>query len=327
MNWPRSPRLLALVCAGTSAIAIASVPRHAIAAGSAEATAGTPHDKEALALATAAHARARWDVKDYLGAASLFMEAYAQVPEPTLLFNAARAYQEGGRLREAVPLFELYLRLDTFDDSDSVAGRRDAERHLAAIRTELERAQRAVQQPVPNPVVAAAPADTKPPLAKPPLAAPTPTATAADAPAERPTVRRPGLFARVRTPDGTASSVAALTCLGGGGALVLAGIALHVVAGSGRADFDDRLTASRKVSAAGTTGYLDVTQRDADAALTAHDTRRAWGTGLLVVGAGAATVGAWLWLGRSEPEMPRAAVVPSYDGSSGRVLWEVAWRW
>ena len=309
---------------------------------------GTPHDKEAAALALASRARGHWDAKNYLAAAPLFMEAYAQVPEPTLLFNAARAYQQGGRLREAVPLFELYLRLDTFDDADSAAGRRDAQRHLDAIRAELDRAQRTAQappttpapapQPTPAPAVprTALPAPAAP-VATPPLAAPVPPGPAG----ERPAVRRPGLFSRVHSHEDGEGHVAAYVTMGSGGALLLAGIALHIAASAGRGAFDDRLAASRTVTAGGTTGYLDVTQGDAEDALTTHDSRRAWGTGLAAVGAGALAAGVWLWQGHDEPAASsgsggaasrgggRAAlrVAPRWDAGDGRIQWEVAWQW
>ncbi|MSP93151.1 MAG: hypothetical protein EXR79_15345 [Myxococcales bacterium] len=46
-------------------------------------------------------------------AARLFIQAYAKSHEPALVFNAARAYDQGGKARDAVALFRLYLTLAT----------------------------------------------------------------------------------------------------------------------------------------------------------------------------------------------------------------------
>ena len=51
-------------------------------------------------MALATEARNHYHDKDFTGAAELYMQAYARMPEPTLLFNAARAYEDAGKLRE-----------------------------------------------------------------------------------------------------------------------------------------------------------------------------------------------------------------------------------
>jgi len=282
-------------------------------------TATAEQEKQALALAT--QARSHYRDKDFAGAADLFMKAYAQIPEPTLLFNAARAYENAGKLREAVPLFRLYLSVNRQDDDESRAGRKDAETHLA----DIERLLRAEETlPAPGslrPVDAPAepppepqPSRSQPAVAQPPEAGP-PAGAA---------VYRPGLFERVqpRQAGWSAQRKTAVAAGALGAALLIAGSVVGIAAASDL-DFVDE----NRLVGNGLTLHPTVTQREADAAFAAHASRKAWSGGLIGLGAAAVGAGVVLWL--SEPA--RAAHVttrlwPSIEIGSGMAACALAGR-
>lgn len=51
----------------------------------------------------------RYELADYQGAVELLEQAYALYPQPTLLYNMARAYGNLGRFEEAIAAYERYL--------------------------------------------------------------------------------------------------------------------------------------------------------------------------------------------------------------------------
>lgn len=268
-------------------------------------------EKDALALAH--QAKARYAAKDFAEAARLFMEAYGRVPEPTLLFNAARAYEQAGRLHEALPLFQLYLSLNhDAQDADSRAGRREAEQHIATIQAELSRRkqERATPDPADRPPVPDKPVDRPPGPDKPPqearppqtqpLEPPPPPAAGSQVPTgkpDEPAVHRPGLFERIRPAQEDRGSyrTAALITGGTGVALVLTGALLRSLAGSDLSDLETRLDADRQ-TVAGRAVHPTVTQQEAQAAYSSHNSKQVIGNvflGMGVVGIGA---GVALWL-------------------------------
>ncbi len=100
-----------------------AVTRHARGAKTAAQTA------EEAAAATALQARAKFKRKEFKAAATLFMQAYSQQPLPPLVFNAARAYAEGGMTGQAIGLFRLYMTI-----SKSAAGTKTAKAHIAKLQ-------------------------------------------------------------------------------------------------------------------------------------------------------------------------------------------------
>ncbi len=86
----------------------------------------SPEVAEAEGLA--AVAKERFRSKDFETAAKLFMQAYALVHEPALVYNAARAYEEAGRPGDATGLFKLYISLT--DDAQGAAEARERVRRL-----------------------------------------------------------------------------------------------------------------------------------------------------------------------------------------------------
>jgi hypothetical protein len=98
-----------------------SCPAHiAAAAPKAKKTAAErPSDAESLAL----QARGHFADKDFDAAAKLFMQAYAKDPKPVLVYNAARAYEEGGKKGDAAGLFRLYTTIAK--DEEGIANARE----------------------------------------------------------------------------------------------------------------------------------------------------------------------------------------------------------
>ncbi|MFZ4577201.1 MAG: tetratricopeptide repeat protein [Myxococcota bacterium] len=279
-------------------------------------------EQEKLAVITAEQAKAKFTSGAYAEAAKLFMQAYAQFPEPTLVFNAARSYQRAGQLAQAMPLFQLYLSLDTFDDPDSVQGRREAEQHLAAIQKELTaretaKAAEAARPKPPDVTPPPKPADTGKPATE---TTPTTVKPAPPQEEDRPApIRRPGLFARIEASGWTRQEVVGASTAAVGATLLVTATVLTLVARSGLADLDDRLAAGRS-TVGGETRYTGVTQREVDDALRTHDSRQAWATGLAVVGIAAVGTGLALWwLGDEE-----ATVVPVGAASVGAA--SASWR-
>ena len=99
------------------------------------ARAGAAEDAAVLrAGALATEAKLLFQQKVYDQAAERFMEAYTLVRRPALLFNAARAYEEGGLLAKAVALFKAYVNL-----ADAPAdGKADATSRVQRMQAVLE---------------------------------------------------------------------------------------------------------------------------------------------------------------------------------------------
>ncbi len=129
-------RLVARCLAGAFAVAFCAVSLPAT-----PASARSRQEKKALELTN--QAKEAYKARRFMQAAMLFKQAYAQVPEPTLLFNAARAYQKGGKLHEALPLFRLYLTLATYNDEETRSGRAEAVEHITRINKVLQQREEA----------------------------------------------------------------------------------------------------------------------------------------------------------------------------------------
>ncbi|MCO4764025.1 MAG: hypothetical protein KC502_21100, partial [Myxococcales bacterium] len=287
----------------TFAIAVGA----ALIAGGSPSTVAASTPQESKALQLTAQAKSAYKAGKYVQAAMLFKRAYAQVPEPTLLFNAARAYQRGAHLREALSMFRLYLTLATHNDEETRAGRSEAVAHISEIDKRLQRqaeAQRAKNTPKhgqPPPTVtppsAAKPAGTtprqttpavppvkpavgpSPPQTGPPAAVPTPTAPLTT---QKP-VHRPGLFSRVSADKWTEREIAAVSLMAGGGAMIVTGLILHAVASSTLSELDEDM-ARRTTSQGGVTYYSGITQKAGQQALDSHDGLRLGGNMTITLG-------------------------------------------
>ena len=103
------------------------------------------------ATAKAIKAQALFKSGQFIKAAEAFLEAYAVSPKATMLFNAARAYEEAAALDEAIALYQRYL---TLKDSDA-AGRADATKRLADLTQRRAAASAPADAPVASPKVPA----------------------------------------------------------------------------------------------------------------------------------------------------------------------------
>ena len=116
---------------------ITAIPRIALA---------SPPESAVLAEAEglARQAKEAFIAKDFEVAAKLFMSAYGKSHSPALVFNAARSYEEAGKVGDAAALFRLYISL-----TSDTAGLQEAREHLAKLE-----ARQVVQpdaEPVPPP--------------------------------------------------------------------------------------------------------------------------------------------------------------------------------
>ncbi|MCO4761226.1 MAG: hypothetical protein KC502_06965 [Myxococcales bacterium] len=99
------------------------------------AAAATPAEmRKAEALAT--EAKVFFRSKLYKDAALQFMEAFALSQAPSLVYNAARAYEEGKYNKKAIALFRHYLSLPGVD----AAGKMAAKKHLTSIEMRVKQA-------------------------------------------------------------------------------------------------------------------------------------------------------------------------------------------
>ncbi len=108
-----------MACALTVQVAVAAAP----------AAPAWADDATERATGKAIKAQALFKSGQFIKAAEAFLEAYAVAAKATLLFNAARAYEEASALDEAIALYQRYL---TLKDANA-AGKADARRRLALL--------------------------------------------------------------------------------------------------------------------------------------------------------------------------------------------------
>lgn len=272
-------RLLACALA-VAVVALPSVPRLAYAAVS----------KEDIARAEAKALEAKFAFKagKFETAAKLFLEAFAISRRPALIFNAARAWEEAGRLGEAKVAFEQYLELPDV----SAAGKKDARARIAALegRIAAADAKAAAEKAAADKAAAEKEAADKAAAEQ----------AAADEAAKRKTASAAsgegnnagdGASMQVATPAaGGRNAWVSYGLLGGGGVLIL----LSAVSWAG---------AVSRVEAA---NAMDFGQDDAVAKyneeITASETARNGAVFFAAIGAGLAGWGAWrLWIADDAP--------------------------
>ncbi len=289
---------VAVLCGSAAAVMLVAAP---VAADSAA-------DKEAVRIA--AEAKRQYAAGRYDAAARLFKQAYAKVPEPTLLYNAARAYERDGRGAEALPLFRLYLAVANHDNPDTRAGRAEAQRHIVAIEKQLaarqarearqrreleEKARQANKPPPPMPQPKPAPVVTPPEVTN------------------RKAVHRPDLFKRISNPGGWSTLETAAVIVGSVGAVALiSGIGIH--AGNDELDkLDERLVAGRKVMD-GRTFYSGVTQKETESIVNSYNSTAATANVLIFGGLVAGGVAVWLWTSDDGGGSARVSASPTNGG-------------
>lgn len=134
MNWQRQTKRLEIRIVPSCLLVLVAAlhgANPAIAAPKAKpASAAKEGAREASLLTT--RAKAAFKAGEFDDAARLFMKAYALSGEAAQVFNAARAYEEAGKVGDAVGLFRLYTTLA--DDPDGIADARERIRRLEAGR-------------------------------------------------------------------------------------------------------------------------------------------------------------------------------------------------
>lgn len=261
-----------------------------LAVGSSPAAHAAPPKGKRAALDDAedlaARAQAEFKAGAFEQAARMYMKAYGKSGKPSVVYNAARAYEEAGNLGEAVALFRLYLSLDP--DADGVMDARARLQKLEALRVgKAPVAPDAAATPAPGTV-------TAPPVASMPAA-----------PGE------PSGVVRASGEPPPAGSGVPWAVAGGSAAVAVAGAVLMF---QGAADSE---------AAKGLTVH---SKADYAAYETAHDaasTRWAVGAGLAVAGVVGAGVGVWLLLRPSKPAAQ--AVVPIAVPGGAGLAWSRSW--
>jgi tetratricopeptide (TPR) repeat protein len=101
-----------------------------------------------------------YDQKNYLEAAEALEKAHAALPDPRLLYNIARAYDQGGKTREAIQYYEQYkargtdlqllkradLLLDRLKRQQQKKAEAEAEAERQRLRDEAEAARRLAEE-------------------------------------------------------------------------------------------------------------------------------------------------------------------------------------
>lgn len=118
--------------------------------------------------------------KDYAGAVALFERAYAVQPEPAILFNIGRIYEQAQNAEAAIGYYEKFIA----DESVELKDREKAVQRLQVLRTivEIREKEKARQNPKP---------ETKPDEVKPPPGPPPDPNKQPDKPAQSGRLLRP----------------------------------------------------------------------------------------------------------------------------------------
>ena len=186
-----------------------------------ERSAEKPDEKRARALELFDKSVVSYDSGRFAEAAALLEEAYATFPEPVLLYNLARAYQESGELAKSIDAYERFLAADP-----EVKDRGGIEQRIVALREQLRAAERAKADTA-----------TNQPQAKP---NPTKAPVAAVAPGSASAPHDPG--------TAQSASIAPWIVAGVGAAALGAGVVLGIVANSRHESAKDEPVAKKAAS-------------------------------------------------------------------------------
>lgn len=190
-------------------------------AGTAAAPAGETETFESLV----GQATGKFKEKDYAGAVALFERAYAVQPEPAILFNIGRIYEEAQNAEAAIGYYEKFIA----DDGVEAKDQEKAVQRLTVLRTivEIREKEKARTQPKP--------AEPKPVVQPQPVTGPQPPTT-------QPGDQKPAQPGRLMRPVG-------YTLLGTGAVLLIGGGVLGGLAKREHNDFADAKTLSDREAA------------------------------------------------------------------------------
>jgi len=97
----------------------------------------TEYDTENACLYLYNKAKEQNKLEQFTEAAKCYIEENKRRPDPTRLFNIARAYQQGGNATEAVFYYRQFLASDSLDqDEESKAQKEKAKWYLAELETQ-----------------------------------------------------------------------------------------------------------------------------------------------------------------------------------------------
>lgn len=137
-----------LASSARTAQAAAYVPV-ALRVAPAATAAATPAENGETFESLVEQARGKFKEKDYVGAVALFERAYAVQPEPAILFNIGRIYEEANDIDKAIAYYEKFIAIA--DDSVDVAQRDRALGRLQALEkiVEIRKKEEAKRAPKP----------------------------------------------------------------------------------------------------------------------------------------------------------------------------------
>lgn len=95
-----------------------------------------------------------YDFGEFAKALTAFKEAYDEIEDPAILYNIAQCHRRLGHPREAIDVYQSYLRRA----SPAAPNRAEVQAMIEKLQKTLPPAQPIVAQPQPEPTVAVAPA-------------------------------------------------------------------------------------------------------------------------------------------------------------------------
>lgn len=104
-------------------------------------------------------ARGKFKEKDYVGAVALFEKAYSVQPEPAILFNIGRIYEEANNVDAAIAYYEKFIA----DESVEMSQRDKALQRLQALEKIVEIRKKEEAKKNPQPAQPNPPNNTTPP--------------------------------------------------------------------------------------------------------------------------------------------------------------------
>lgn len=113
-----------------------------VCASAAPTTVAHAQDARARALELGRQSREQYQAGHFDEAARLLVEAYGAFPEPTLLYNLARAYEGAGEVPQAIDAYERYLaQAGEIPDRGAITAR------LETLHTQLRQSRAAATPP------------------------------------------------------------------------------------------------------------------------------------------------------------------------------------
>ena len=145
-----------LVSSADAQAATSPVPRMYLAPTEAPATAAAPAGTATVAAsgetetfdALVEQAGVKFKAKDYAGAVALFERAYTVQPEPAILFNIGRIYEQAQNAEAAIGYYEKFIA----DESVELKDREKAVQRLQVLRTIVEIREKEKARTNPKPV-------------------------------------------------------------------------------------------------------------------------------------------------------------------------------